>query len=118
MTRRWDNLFCSRTSPCMLGPITIFMTILDTIISLSLFVAMMDGQLDISEIKVIKIIHIIRYLGAFIQVIMFGIMCVQSIFIYNVDNSIPGYKCPRNLLEVSLVLSVSVVGGAIFGMAE
>ena len=49
---------------------------------------------------------------------MFGIMCVQSIFIYNVDNSIPGYKCPRNLLEVSLVLSVSVVGGAIFGMAE
>ena len=42
------------------GSITIFMTILDTIISLSLYVAMMDGQLDISEIKVIKIIHILR----------------------------------------------------------
>ena len=42
------------------GSITIFMTILDTIISLSLYVAMMDGQLDISEVNVIKIIHIIR----------------------------------------------------------
>ena len=59
-----------------------------------------------------------RYVGAFIQVIMFGIMCVQSIYMINVDNSIPGYKCPRNLLEVSLVLSVCVVGGAIFAMAE
>jgi len=100
------------------GSITIFMTILDTIISLSLYVAMRDGQLDIPEIKVIKIIHVMRYLGAFIQVIMFGIMCVQSIYMINVDNSIPGYKCPRNLLEISLVLSVCVLGGAIFASAE
>merc|ERR1712227_931288 len=63
------------------GSITIFMTILDTIISLSLYVAMRDGQLDI---PVIKIIHVMRYLGAFIQVIMF-IMCVQSIYMINVD---------------------------------
>ena len=59
-----------------------------------------------------------RYLGAFIQVIMFSIMCVQSIYMINVDNTIPGYKCPRNLLEVSLVLSVCVVGGAVFALAE
>ena len=50
---------------------------------------------------------------AVIQVLMFCVMLVEGLIIV-VQRSEIDYKSPDNLLEISLVLSFFVVGGAVF----
>ena len=44
-----------------IGVITMLMTMLDTIVTVSLHIAMRDGRLDDKEVKFIKTVHYIRY---------------------------------------------------------
>ena len=43
-----------------IGVITMLMTMLDTIVTVSLHIAMRDGRLDDKEVKFIKTVHYIR----------------------------------------------------------
>ena len=49
-----------------IGVITMLMTMLDTIVTVSLHIAMRDGRLDDKEVKFIKTVHYIRYLSLFL----------------------------------------------------
>ena len=95
------------------GVITMLMVMLDTIITLTLFITMRDGRLDLVEMKFFKVIHLLRYCMAVIQVLMFCVMLVEGLIIV-LQRSEIDYRSPDNLLEISLVLSFFVVGGAIF----
>ena len=56
-----------------------------------------------------------RYCMAVVQVVMFFAMLVQGILILSkYERSEGQYKTPDNLLEITLVLSFFVVGGALF----
>jgi len=100
------------------GVITMLMVMLDNIITLTLFISMSDGKLDLWELRFFKAIHLLRYLMAMIQVAMFCAMLGLSLFILSkgeerkIETS--PYRTPDNLLELSLVLSIFVVGGSIF----
>lgn len=101
-----------------IGVITMLMTMLDTIVTVSLHIAMRDRRLDDKELKFIKTVHYIRYGMAAVQVIMLMIMLGQGIYIYNMKEhgKMTGspFKCPDNLLDVGLVLSSFVVILAVF----
>ena len=56
-----DNVLLQDLS-LWIGVITMLMTMLDTIITVSLHVAMRDGMLDVKELGFIKMIHLIRLL--------------------------------------------------------
>jgi len=99
------------------GVLTMCMVMLDTIMTLALYIALSDGKLQLGEYTFLQIMHFFRYMMSLAQVIMFMVMLVQSFFILSqgslrfMDSP---YKCPDNLLVVSTVLSAFVVGGALY----
>ena len=98
-----------------IGVITVSMVMLDTVVTLALVMTINDGHLDQVELRFFKAIHLIRYLMAIIQVLLFCAMMVQGFIILSKRGSTEGqYQTPDSLLEVSLALSIFVMVGAIY----
>ena len=96
-----------------IGSVTIFLTVLESIIKVALTVALRDGILDLEEAKLLKYTHMARYAMVFLQIVMFTVMFCHTMEIWMfLDN--PDYTCPRNLLMTSAILSsIILVAGMV-----
>jgi len=103
------------------GVLTMCMVMLDTIMTLALYIALSDGKLQLGEYTFLQIMHFFRYMMSFAQVVMFMVMLVQSYYILgqgSLREEDSAFKCPDNLLVVSTVLSSFVVGGALYATID
>ena len=83
-----------------IGTVTVFMTVLESVIKVALTVALRDGHLDMEEATLLKYTQMARYAMVFLQVFMFTIMFCHSMEIFlSVDH--PDYTCLRNLLIIA-----------------
>ena len=98
-----------------IGTVTVFMTVLESVIKVALTVALRDGHLDMEEATLLKYTQMARYLMVFLQVFMFTIMFCHSMEIFlSVDH--PDYTCPRNLLMISMILSSIILTAGVVAM--
>ena len=95
---------------CLLtGSITIFLTVLQSIGKIALLVSMRDGVLDTEESKIVRLVHLSRYLLAGVQFLMYLVMFSHCIEILAVREHNIEYLCPRNLLSMCTLLSSSAM---------
>eukprot|EP00092_Neocalanus_flemingeri_P026694 GFUD01028943.1.p1 GENE.GFUD01028943.1~~GFUD01028943.1.p1 ORF type:complete len:343 (+),score=114.89 GFUD01028943.1:158-1186(+) len=87
-----------------IGTVTVFMTVLESVIKVALSFALRDGHLDMKETSLLKYLHLARYFMALLQVVMFTTMFCHTLEIF-IAGDRPDYTCPRNLLMISMVLS-------------
>jgi len=87
-----------------IGTVTVFMTVLQSVIKVALTVALRDGHLDVKEATLLKYMHMVRYIMVMLQVVMFTAMFCHTLEIF-MAGDIPDYTCPRNLLMISMILS-------------
>ena len=98
-----------------IGTVTVFMTVLESVIKVALTVALRDGHLDMEEATLLKYTQMARYVMVFLQVFMFTIMFCHSMEIFlSVDH--PNYTCPRNLLMISMILSSIILTAGVVAM--
>ena len=98
-----------------IGTVTIFMTVLESVIKVALTVALRDGHLDVEEAMMLKYTHMARYAMVVLQVVMFTVMFCHTLEIYmSVDS--PDYTCPRNLLMISTILSSIILSAGVVGL--
>jgi len=98
-----------------IGTVTVFMTVLESVIKVALTVALRDGHLDMEEATLLKYTQMARYLMVFLQVFMFTIMFCHSMEIF-LSEEHPDYTCPRNLLMISLILSSIILTAGVVAM--
>ena len=99
-----------------IGTVTVFMTVLESVIKVGLTVALRDGHVDAREISLLKHLQMARYIMALLQVIMFTIMFCHTLEIFIVGYNRNDYKCPRNLLTISVVLSTVILMSGVVSM--
>ena len=98
-----------------IGTVTIFMTVLESVIKVALTVALRDGHLDVEEAMMLKYTHMARYAMVVLQVVMFTVMFCHTLEIYmSVDS--PDYTCPRNLLMISMILSSIILSAGVVAL--
>jgi hypothetical protein len=96
-----------------IGTVTVFMTVLESVIKVGLKVALRDGHLDMEEASLLKYMHMARYLMVLLQVVMFTIMFCHTLEIFMAVDK-PEYTCPRNLLMISMILSsIILIAGVV-----
>jgi len=98
-----------------IGTVTIFLTVMESILKVALTIALRDGILDMEEAKLLKYTHIARYAMVFLQFLMFMVMFCHSMEILMFLDS-PGYTCPRNLLLTSVILSSIILAAGIVAL--
>jgi len=96
-----------------IGTVTIFLTVMESIIKVALTIALRDGILDMEEAKLLKYTHMARYAMVFLQFLMFTVMFCHTMEIWMFIDS-RDYTCPRNLLMTSAILSsIILVAGLV-----
>jgi len=98
-----------------IGTVTIFLTVLESIIKVALTIALRDGHLDVQEAKLLRYTHMARYAMVLLQGLMFMIMFCHTLEIL-MSISSPDYTCPRNLLMISLILSSIILAAGVVGI--
>ena len=91
------------------GSITIFLTVLQSIGKIALLVSLRDGVLDTEESKIVRLVHLSRYLLAGVQFLMYLVMFSHCMEILAVREHRIEYLCPRNLLSICILLSSSAM---------